>query len=289
MEIKKYLKYPKIYRFNHKEANIDWAKPYWVSEKLDGTSTQISKQGYKLFLGKRSSNIELTSGGMYLEFCRWVAGNYNKLQKIIPEGYILFGELTKGQGIGKTGKFKSIGRIKYEKKFPFMLFDIFNFKEEKWLEPDDIIYKTISINLKAIGAEAIPHSKLEGIDKFKKIKENLSKTKSQYGDLILEGVVIKQYSPRITLKLKNESEFKPHKTKSPQIISVVKDVITPERIDKIKRKINYKSIKQIGELGGMVIKDALEEEEDYLRDQGWKQFKKQFHKVAFEIIKAEIL
>lgn len=289
-----FIKYPKIYRQGHKNVEIDFSKPVFIQEKVDGTNTQILKDEKGIIhVGKRSCEMSLGEGkefiekeGMYSSFIKFVKSiNWD----FLPNNIVLYGETTKGKQIGKTGIFKAIN-TDYKMKFSFILFDIFDFEKNIWLNPYDELYQEIINNLMKQSRD-VNFIVAERYNNFKDVdvKGWLMKKSEFDPSKQIEGIVIKQYSPRATMKIKNEEHKEFKKPKKSDMESLIEAVLTDERIKKKKQEIGYKDEKQFGELIGVIMKDIFEEEGSFLMEESWKQFKKKFGRELVLTLKEKIL
>lgn len=291
--IESIIKYPKTYRQGHKYVKIILSQPVYIQEKVDGSNTQILKdENGIIHVGKRSHEMSLDDGKEFVEK-EGLFSSFIKFVKSIdwdflPNNIVLYGECTKGKQIGKTGRYKAVN-TDYKMKFSFILFDILNIEENIWLNPFSKPYQEIINNLMNQSKD-INFVVTNQYNNFKEVDVKGCLLKQSEFDPVkqVEGIVIKQYNPRATMKIKNE-EFKEFKEpKKSDLDSLIEAVLTDERIKKKKQEINYKDKKQFGELIKVIAKDIFEEERNFLMEESWKHFKKKFGKEIVSALREKI-
>ena len=253
-------KYDSIPRFGKvgTTQNIEGSYVY-VMEKLDGANASFGLIDGELKMFSR--NQELSDTNTLRGFYDWVRKNIHP-QMLEPEA-LYFGEWL----VTHTVQYKK------EHQQKFYLFDIFDTKEEKFLDQANVLFFAKLLNLKT------PRVFFDGIlDDIKLVEQYVGKSDLTEIPDNGEGIVIKKYSDNnhffVKMISNKFSEFK--YTKSPSINksdldSVIDSVLTPQRVEKlIHKKIDLNLLPSemdvtstgnvLKTLGSDVVEDIFEEE-----------------------------
>lgn len=293
-----FRKYPKIKRVDSAEVKyLLMADKLVITEKIDGCNLSVWKHNGEIRAGKRTEEINLKNPEkMFSTFAEWVnSSNWDWLR----DGIYLYGEGLKG---AKTGvdTFKNIGKINYDKKEPFVLFDIYDSVNDMWIKPQSEIWDNIvdaynSYNYhknRVLNCVPIVGFNI-GVLNLDELNEYLGK--SRWSDNVnKEGIVIKHYKENgdvemakfVTQEFQEFQKRKP-KPRGNKYEEVAVSVITKPRVEKIMRKEGITEIKDFGKLIKYVVEDVFDEESHHLKEIAWKMFTKEFGKLLPNLIRKE--
>ena len=200
--MRQWRKYEKTYRINHKdfyskgkflltpkEEKLLLNGKVIITEKMDGANTGIFKKKGKIFLQKRSGNVDDSHPQFKFFKNQWYWNNYKKIKKI-PDNLCVYGELM-----------RCVHTIYYD-KLPdwFLVFDVYDLKREEYWSWD----KVLDLCNK-IGLHTVPFI-YEGKVNKDTLKQLMPK-ESTYGN-IAEGIVVKNYKQQLRGKLVKPSFIK---------------------------------------------------------------------------------
>ena len=275
-----FMKYPKIRRVGDVSIkDILFRKIDFITEKLDGFNVSIWKLDDTIHIGKRNSELSLESTKGFEEFAKWVKeSNWD----FLPNNTTFYGEGLRGKETTKD-VYKRTGKINYEVKEPFVMFNIFY--EGEWIKPESDFWNEMIEAYKKHN----PDKTLHCVPVLaRNIKLSYDKLKDYLGESVYspnvtkEGIVLSIYEEEgeVTMGKFVADEFQElkrrKKPRGSNYDELVFSVVTKARVEKLMRKHEIKDIKDFGKLIGAVSEDVFDEEGEYLKEHAWKLFKKDF-------------
>jgi hypothetical protein len=192
----KMIKYPKIKQLGHKENQGILHPSYKLTlqEKLDGSNTRYMVKDGKLIFGSRNCILGDGENESYGQFTRAIKYIKNTVDINKVKGdYIFFGE----------NIYKHTVNYKWDDMPPFIGFDVYDLKKEKFLPCNDAkkMFENMGLTFVPIIKEGYYK---KGDDVFDLIN-NTKKYPSKYAvNGVAEGIVIKNVSRQIYAKKYSE-------------------------------------------------------------------------------------
>lgn len=300
---KTFNKYPSIenaYRseFIEKIKLHGWGnKPWYLSEKVHGSNTQVSYDGTNISLGTR--NHELEQGEGCYNFQREVEKDgitdkikeiYNELKLAHPNisSVIIFGEICGGfyphEQVAKVNNASKVQKgVYYNPDNKWLIFDIcYVIGEGKhFLGGKDFLEMAKKYSLQTVPLLAIAEN-LDDALAYANDKPSIVGTKlfgyPELNENIMEGVVIRGYEEdyfmgqtRAIIKNKNEkfAEKAHEKTKNVQqeplseesqkALDTLMTYVTENRVNNVISHLGEVRLEDIGKIIGLTNKDILDE------------------------------
>lgn len=254
-------------------------KVVWIQEKIDGSNVGIlwtEEDG--LVIQSRTTIIDQSSPGMFKKVVDWAVANVDKFQDHF--GYLFYGEMPGN------------GKLRYPDAPPFIVFDIFYPQTNTWLFPD-VIARDMGIPYASFLYEGGYHS-IEHVQSFI--------GQSQFGDVTVEGVVVKSFevpcwyenkttgetmhytAPLLAGKVVREDykETKAPKTNLAHVVdplyAIAEALVTPARLQKAVQRLQEEGRYDPDKphlLIPIVSQDVHKEDQDYVKEllfnAYWKQ------------------
>lgn len=150
-----------------------------IEEKLDGANIGISRApNGKLRVQNRGSYLTEPYGGQFSRLSSWLAINSIKLQEILQNQVILFGEWCAAK---HSIEYSSLPDL-------FLLFDVYDLKERRFWS----VFRRNVLASKA-GLHTVPHVDIEDVSLIK-LTKCLALKRSKFSNECLEGFVLRNDS-----------------------------------------------------------------------------------------------
>ncbi len=250
-----------------------------IEEKLDGSNARLFNDDGTIRVGSHKKEIsfdgDIPDAKLFIPFCTWVKENEDPLLKLIPNGYILFGEMMQNHNI-----------LKYENKHPIVLYDIaqvtefgLSFREDK-----EVILNQVARACNVPVVKKLFTGKVENLEQL----NSLLTTKSSLGGTNIEGIVIKNYTRmnkwgrHLFAKVVSQEFKEDHrdKWKTSNAISLEEKIVETyfnkarlrKAIQQLQEEGTYTGeLKDIPKLLAIIPKDIMLEAEEDIKQMLWSK------------------
>lgn len=292
-----HIKYPSVERLDKFVAFLTESSEIIIQEKADGSNVGVTvEDDFQWHVQSRNNVIDPNAAQMFSKVFDYLYSNISEF--LVDQNLIYYGELL------------STNKIKYASEVPFLVFDIYDYVNDKWLsweevqvECDRVGFKTIPI-LYVGPWQGVEH--VEGflsdsaIDSTKRMEGVVVKSRNvtgfyhdketkERGEFVIPYLLGKVVTDEYKELSKSKTSLK--KADEP-IKEIAATFVTPARIDKaIQREVEAGVARQdiqIHKLVSSVAQDIHKEELDTIKEYLFKAYRKDLHREIAQQVVAQV-